>query len=105
MTKKKPKNFDYALAYWQQYVGREVVVVRTIHPDAFQKGVGKHENISRGVIVSVYRELGNRSNPIIIWYTDHRTFMSSFYPEAEDEDVHFEITWEANSKLYEENKV
>lgn len=92
MTKKKPKNFDYALAYWQQYVGREVVVVRTIHPDAFQKGVGKHEDISKGVIVSVYRELGNRNSPIIIWYTDHKTFMSSFYPEAEDEDVHFEIS-------------
>lgn len=91
MIKKKPKNFDYALAYWKQFVGREVEVVRTIHPDAFQKGVGKHKDISKGVIVSVYRELDNRNSPIIMWYTDHRTFMSAFYPEAED-DVHFEIT-------------
>jgi len=92
MIKKKPKNFDYALAYWKQYVGREVVVVHTIYPDTFQKGVGKHENISKGVIVSVYRELGNRNSAITIWYTDHKTFMGSFYPEVENEEVHFEIT-------------
>lgn len=92
MITKKPKNFDYALAYWKQYVGREVVVVRTIYPDAFQKGVPKSEEISKGTIVSVYRELGNKNCPITIWYTDHKTFMSSFYPEAGGERVHFEIT-------------
>jgi len=92
MTKKKPKNFDYALAYWKQYVGREVVVVHTIWPDAFQQGVPEGKEISKGTIVSVYRELGKRDGAIIIWYTDHRTFMSSFYPETEDEEVHFEIT-------------
>lgn len=92
MTRKKPKNFDYALAYWKQYVGREVVVVHTIYPDASQKGVPKREEISKGVIVSVYRELGSRNGAIKIWYTDHKTFMWNFYPETSREDVHFEIT-------------
>jgi len=92
MVKKKPKNFDPALAYWKQYVGREVVVVHTISPDAFQKGVGKYKDVSKGVIVSVYRELGYRNGPVIIWYTDHKTFMSSFYPELESDGFHFEIT-------------
>lgn len=92
MTKKKPRNFDYALAYWKQYVGREVVVVHTTHPDSFQKGVGKYEDVSKGTIVSVFRELGARSGAIVIWYSDHKSFMRTFYPETGSENVHFEIT-------------
>lgn len=92
MIKKKPVDFDYELAYWRQYVGREVVVVRKTYPASFQKGVGMREEIYKGFIASVFRELGKSSNAVIIWFTDHKSFMSSFYPQTTQDEIHFEIT-------------